>query len=806
MSDSSPWTTSLGGIKVPPLQPVPPNLAKPDDALCDICRTIDFEPSAFFIGMERDGPSLPSSDGNGSEETDGDDEEEEDGDDDSIAGSDLDGPDLLDEDADDDGDEEEDEDEDDDDASDMPSESFAHDFINLGKITDVRSRTHCPFCRLALAAVGGPRVPSTKNGIPVTVEVSIIKNGVSSRGNKLPPTRVLMPSVSAGDEFVDEAAVFPEIAVLANDSPAGPLSLVRPVCAEKIDFGVVGNWLAMCETFHGDECRKKPGLEGFPVHPATILKEFRLIDVEEACLARATSESRYTALSYVWGSAKVLRTLMSNVESLEQPGAFNTPEIHPQIPLTIRDAMQATKGMGIRHLWVDALCIVQDDEGGEKLPHIKQMNRIYETAEVVIVAMSGKDANAGLPGVRPWTRNYEQYIEQMTPKLRLGIRTSYGNDCVGSVYGTRGWTYQETSFARRQLIFVGGQTVFLCRYAGNWSEDRVVEDAELVLAEMLEGGGSSAWDGDDDIRSYEGPVQNYSSRTLTFRSDVYAAFAGVAQRVRDLLQTDLCHGIPPRYFDWCLLWDPMNAQARCEGTPSWSWTGWTGGVFPRIWDWYSPKIKAIQKALKVRTWIIWYQRVAHDSTECRLVWDYNAGNAGHKHTQRAKNFYGGKAQSRFAIDCSRTHPTERTLTGAPTYYPDILCDAPGSGFLQFWTVAVQFRLDKPVSSEGSATKTWFGGHTQLGIFGSSGRELGTISVADVWLAKSSLPLTREFILLCEARDERAEDYKYDDEPGWRYKVMLLEWHGEYAERVAVGSINKGDELEGSPVWKEIILG
>jgi hypothetical protein len=364
-------------------------------------------------------------------------------------------------------------------------------------------------------------------------------------------------------------------------------------------------------------------------------------------------------------------------------------------------------------------------------------------------------------------------------------------------------SYQETCFARRQLIFTGGQAVFICKYASNWSEDRVVEDPEIVLAEMLEGGGVGGWDGDDDIRTYEGQVQNYSSRTLTFQSDIFAAFAGVTQRMRDLLDTDLCHGIPPRYFDWCLLWDPMNAQIRRSGTASWSWTGWAGGVFPRIWDWYSPKTRHIQNALKIRTWIIWYHRVAHDSTDCQLVWDWNPKV---KRTSDPKNFYGGDVQSRFPIDCSRTHPTDRTLANAPSYYPDILCDAPGSGFLQFWTVSVDFRLDNHVSSNDEPMNTWFGGHTELGIFGRSGRELGTIPVSDAWLANVSLPLTREFIIICEGRDERAEDYQFDEEPGWKYKVMLLEWHGEYAERVAVGSINKGNELEGSPVWKEIILG
>ncbi|KAI0813047.1 HET-domain-containing protein [Xylaria sp. FL0064] len=686
-----------------------------------------------------------------------------------------------------------------------PSTSTRHtsttDFASLGKLTDVRRRTHCPFCRLALAAVGGARVPDAKNGEPVLLEVGVLRDDDG--------TRVLMPSVSAGSgsEDVDLAAQMPEIVPLANDVPENPVSLVRPVDRKKIDFALVRNWLAMCESVHGDECRKRPGMDDFSVHPATLLNEFRLIDVERNCLVRGTSDDNYAALSYVWGQAKVLRAGIANIESLEKPGAFATPELTP--PQTIKDAIQATKEVGIRYLWVDALCIIQDEGYKEKLPHIKQMNRIYETAELVIVAMSSQDAGFGIPGVQPWTRDAEQHIEQITPKLRLGIRTAYGNDSINCVYSTRGWTYQETGFARRQLIFTGGQAVFLCKHADNWSEDRVVEDYDFITGKMLEGDDGGMWEGDDSIVSYEGPIQNYSDRTLSFSSDIYNAFAGVSQRMRDLLKTDLCHGIPPPYFDWCLLWDPMNENTRRQGTPSWSWSGWEGGVFPHIWDWYTPKTRRIQNALKVRTWIIWYQRVAHDSTDCRLVWDWTSGKGP---ARGKKNFYGGEVRSRFRpLDCSQTEPTKRVLTGVPTYYPDILCDTPGSGFLQFWTVSVKFQLNKPISSPNEDRSSWFRGHTRLGIFGRWKRELGTIYVVNTWLEKNpGLPLTREFILLCEGRDERAEDdYSRDEEPGWKYKVMLLEWHGDYAERVAVGSINKGDEvesLESPPTWKEIILG
>jgi hypothetical protein len=96
------------------------------------------------------------------------------------------------------------------------------------------------------------------------------------------------------------------------------------------------------------------------------------------------------------------------------------------------------------------------------------------------------------------------------------------------------------------------------------------------------------------------------------------------------------------------------------------------------------------------------------------------------------------------------------------------------------------------------------------------------------LEGNPVPAEREFILVCEGRDERAENGRHDDEEeGWRYMAMLVEWRdgeggvhargsvggggrgGMYAERVAVGSVGKGDVgegLGGGPVWKEIVLG
>jgi hypothetical protein len=60
---------------------------------------------------------------------------------------------------------------------------------------------------------------------------------------------------------------------------------------------------------------------------------------------------------------------------------------------------------------------------------------------------------------------------------------------------------------------------------------------------------------------------------------------------------------------------------------------------------------------------------------------------------------------------------------------------------------------------------------------------------------SSGPHECEFVVLCEARDQRAENFRRaDDDEGWRYRVMLVEpkCNGQYFERVGIGSVGRDD--------------
>ena len=109
--------------------------------------------------------------------------------------------------------------------------------------------------------------------------------------------------------------------------------------------------------------------------------------------------------------------------------------------------------------------------------------------------------------------------------------------------------------------------------------------------------------------------------------------------------------------------------------------------------------------------------------------------------------------------------------------------------MQFWTVSVTFRLDTPTSTIKDDGPENTGSH--VAIFGRSLHELGIVFVAESWRSAHVLG-EHEFILSCEGRDERAESGREDFEEGRKCMVMLIEWHGEWAECVSVGSIEKHD--------------
>ncbi|PPQ95893.1 hypothetical protein CVT26_015579 [Gymnopilus dilepis] len=736
------WSQSDEGIWIPPLLPVPVALARSNDNLCSSCANLHLDPRDFLVLSTDVGIT-----GKGSE--------------------------II---------------------------------TDLGTLQDLNEKSsRCPLCRLILRALGSVAetiVEDRRASVVILWGTDGPVPDIHLPDYHIPRVRKLLPQLRSSDgELVHSEGMnlVPEITLLANDSPTSYRTFFGRVIPNEIDFRVVKNWLSMCRTWHGSQCDKSTVLSYQDASSHSQIPYFRLIDVQDSCIAWAPAGEAYLTLSYVWGNifaGDILSLRKDNVEVLGKRGALLCPENYKRIPQTIRDAIRVTRELNFRYLWVDSLCIIQNDKEIQEAC-ISKMDLVYGGGYLTIIAATGEDAHAGLPGVRPGTRGTEQTIVEIGPSFRLAFSPKSQDYMRTSKYFRRGWTFQEQQFTKRSLLFIGGQVVYRCMRTEQWREDLVVEHRDSKYGTIARQDGAN-----DDIRQYEKLIETYSTMSLTKESDIYHAFAGMIGYLKAELRANLCHGIPDAYFDWFLLWTSPAPQKRREGTPSWSWAGWHGESHFGIGQWYSDSITRIRRALRQRTWIVWYQRKAHNIEHCELVWAPKK----HRSSTTPRNFYGSHLQQRFPFECDRTTPAARTLVGAAMYFDDTHNPSPGSGILQFWTVAMKFRLQDMVDSgTGGASEAAF---SKAGLFGRDGERIGAILLNPAWHA-ANVPGTHEFILLCEGRDEREEHGRIDGEEGWKYRLMLIEWRGSWFERVALSSMAKeilDQGLEGGAVWKEIVLG
>ena len=130
----------------------------------------------------------------------------------------------------------------------------------------------------------------------------------------------------------------------------------------------------------------------------------------------------------------------------------------------------------------------QDQTGAwtntDKLSQIPKMDIIYGASVLTIIAASGKDSNAGLPGVHLSNTRTTQTVGKIGDQLFVSIAGDPMDSFWKSKWSERAWTFQEFLLSKRHLIFLSEQVVFHCSTL-SWSEDHAlefVEDAELAFS------------------------------------------------------------------------------------------------------------------------------------------------------------------------------------------------------------------------------------------------------------------------------------------------------------------------------------
>ncbi|KAI0531984.1 heterokaryon incompatibility protein-domain-containing protein [Xylaria digitata] len=333
--------------------------------------------------------------------------------------------------------------------------------------------------------------------------------------------------------------------------------------APQIDTRRVREWIACCKAEH-HKCYET----GF-IAPAA-LENIRLIDVQKRQVVECDMGSKYIALSYVWGAGTKGLLTRSTVKKYAREGSLAQEDV----PHTIRDAILLVADLGERYLWVDSLCIIQDDLP-DKIRYLPMIGEIYDAAVVVIVA-AVKNAHSGLPG----RGGYERRQPRTTETIQ-GIDFTFGQPHLEdylqtTVWNTRGWTYQEAQLARRTLVITDFQAYWSCQ-GGSWCEDRSLEFpnwprtplgynslfAKSVLPDHTFRQTGTLTNVTIELCSlgeYCQNVKEFSSRSFSYRGDVLWAFAGILKSLLSIFPQGYIWAMPKAKLHSALLWKTNNTH------------------------------------------------------------------------------------------------------------------------------------------------------------------------------------------------------------------------------------------------------
>jgi hypothetical protein len=167
----------------------------------------------------------------------------------------------------------------------------------------------------------------------------------------------------------------------------------------------------------------------------------------------------YIALSHRWGDdpqQHLGRTLRTN--HIRRYGSIDEDEL----PLNFKDAITVARGVGVQYIWIDSLCIIQDDDADWNVESVR-MEQVYSNAQCVLAASS---AGSSMDGFLHRSDPYRPYLvlESQSGGISYLCRNidNFQGDVDEATLNTRGWTLQERALARRTIHFTHNQVYFEC--------------------------------------------------------------------------------------------------------------------------------------------------------------------------------------------------------------------------------------------------------------------------------------------------------------------------------------------------------
>ncbi|KAF2676490.1 HET-domain-containing protein [Lentithecium fluviatile CBS 122367] len=371
-------------------------------------------------------------------------------------------------------------------------------------------------------------------------------------------------------------------------------------------------WLSNCLTKHS-KCTRAAS-PGFPKRLLDIRAFASSDDIKLVEWQSAPDTTQYVTLSHCWGptAKRPICTTKATLSYRMQRIRFE------DLSVTFKDAIKICRDLDQKYLWIDSLCIIQDDEE-DWSKQAASMASIYGGSYVTLAALSSADSTQGCrirprDAAKPKPSRYQDF-NFGSRRVRLFEHSpaywhsEYGDDPYRREgYGsnplrTRAWTLQERELSLRCINFAQGQLLWQCRTMKGSSEIPWLElirkhDDSYPLPLKLNQGEDFSSSGPAFQRDHwNGLVEDYSSRHLTNETDKLPALAGLASKFSEEQKLgNYLAGIWSNHLPSALLWKtvPLYSRYRDQPTnpldaflprrpqvyraPSWSWASIDGEI------------------------------------------------------------------------------------------------------------------------------------------------------------------------------------------------------------------------------------
>jgi hypothetical protein len=365
---------------------------------------------------------------------------------------------------------------------------------------------------------------------------------------------------------------------------------VLPKVGGSVHFGLMRTWLRDCDTTHTQyNCSGNLNSE-LPT---------RVLDVGDGTnphflrlhCTKPGERGSYVTLSHRWGDPKVhgqFCTYRCNVHTLSAAIAFDS------LPKTFQDAVTVARGIGVRHLWIDSLCIIQPHAGcsnecsnlDDWMAEAPKMGKYYGSSYCTIAATSAEGSTDGFLNPRPESE-YVTFPTKSGSLFLCEVVDDFDHDVDEAGLNQRGWVLQERVLSTRTIHFTATQTYWEC---GMGVRCETLTRMENTKASLLGDPKFPSYFADRPhtnlIRLFQFLMEQYSKLDLTVTADRPVAISAITQRLAATFGGRERYGVFWKYPGRSLLWrrygdkksEQISMPAGQEKVPSWSWMANTGEI------------------------------------------------------------------------------------------------------------------------------------------------------------------------------------------------------------------------------------